>query len=145
MAVDPLKQAAARHLNLDTILLLGDVYSKLGDYQAAGEQYRLAEGGEATLGAAHDPHRVALFWGNRNENIAEAVEIAKADYAKQKDIYASDTLAWCLYRAGQPEAARRFVAEAMRLGTADAKIYYHAGMIELSLGSRLHAKRLLER
>src|SRR4030095_2361320 len=94
MAVDPLKQAEARHLNLDTILLLGDVYSKLGDYQAAGEQYRLAEGGEATLGAANDPHRVALFWANRNENIAEAVEIAKADYGKQRAFTGAALLRW---------------------------------------------------
>jgi replication-associated recombination protein RarA len=31
----------------------------------------------------------------------------------------------------------------MRLKTRDARIYYHAGMIELALGNRTAAKRLL--
>ena len=40
-----------------------------------------------------------------------------------------------LYKAGQPEAARAAMAEALRLGTRDARLFYHAGMIERALGN----------
>jgi tetratricopeptide (TPR) repeat protein len=144
-AADLLKRAQEKHLNLDTILLLGDVYLKLGDVQRANDQFSLAESGEATLGAANDPHRLALFWANRGQNVELALEIARLDYAKQKDIYAADTLAWCLYRTGQVVEAKRLVYEAMRLKTADAKIYYHAGMIEKALGNDRKASHFLSR
>ena len=142
-ATELLSKAQSAHLNLETIILLGDVYAKLGDQEKAEAQYALAEAGEQTLGAANDPHRVALFWADRSENLDQAVEIAEADYANQQDIHASDTLAWCYYRSGRLMEARRLANEAMRLGTADAKILYHAGMIENGLGNRTNAQRLL--
>ena len=40
-----------------------------------------------------------------------------------------------LYKTGQPEAARAAMAEALRLGTRDARLFYHAGMIERALGN----------
>ena len=138
-----LSRAQARHLNLDTILLLGDVYARLGDQEKALEQYALAEGGEATLGSADDPHRIALFWADRGVRLDDALRIAEEDYVSQKDIHASDTLAWCLYKKGRLEEARKFSAEARRLGTRDARILYHAGMIESGLGNTSEAKRLL--
>jgi tetratricopeptide (TPR) repeat protein len=143
-AAEFLGKAQAGHLNLETIILLGDVYAKLGDEARSEAQYALAEGGEQTLGAANDPHRVALFWADRSENLEKAVAIAEADYSAQQDIHASDTLAWCYYRNGRLVEAKRLAKEAMRLGTADAKILYHAGMIETGLGNRNEARRLLE-
>jgi len=144
-AADLLKRAQAKHLNLDAVFLLGDVYTRLGDMENARLQYELAQSDEQRLGAAYDPHRVALFWADRGINLDEAVRIAEEDYTKQKDIYASDTLAWCLYKAGRLDEAKRYAAEAMRIGTPDAKIFFHAGMIAKARGERQDALRLLER
>ena len=138
-----LAKVQAQHLDLDSILLLGDVYTKLGDNEKAAAQYDLAQGGEQALGSANDPHRIALFWADRGQNVEEALAIAREDHAKQQDIYAADILAWCLYKNGRFVEAKELAAEAMRLGTADAKILYHAGMIENALGNRIEAKRLL--
>ena len=76
-------------------------------------------------------------------NLDEALEIAGQDYSEVKDIYAADILAWCLYKKGRFTEAKTMITEAMRLKTRDARIYYHAGMIELALNNRIAAKRLI--
>jgi tetratricopeptide (TPR) repeat protein len=126
-----------------TIILLGDVYSAQGNEETAQRQYALADAGEQTLGDLHDAHRLALRWADHDINLDEALDIAKNDYATVKDIYASDTYAWCLYKKGRLAEARTLIGEAMRLKTGDARILHHAGMIERALGnSKMAAQRL---
>ena len=72
------------------------------------------------------------------------MQIAQEDYDTQKDIYAADILAWCLFKNGKLTDARSMIAEAMRLKTRDAKIFYHAGMIEAASGNRGRARKLLQ-
>ncbi len=128
---------------IDTVLLLGDVYQKLGESEAASRQYAMAEAGEEKLGPHYDEHRMALLWADQNRNLDRALEVALADYAQIKDIYASDILAWCYYRNGRFAEAREQISLAMRLNTRDARIRYHAGMIELALGNKSAAKKHL--
>ena len=45
-------------------------------------------------------------------------------------------LAWCLYKKGQPTEAKIAIDEALRLGTRDARLLYHASVIEQPLGNR---------
>ena len=45
--------------------------------------------------------------------------------------------AWTALRAGKIDEARAASKEALRLGTADARLLYHAGMIELGRDHRL--------
>lgn len=138
-AKDQLAAAQNRVAGIDTVLLLGDVYRQLGEVENAAKQYAMAEGGEASLGAHYDEHRMALFWADNDKNLDRALEVAVADYAEIKDIYASDILAWCYYKKGMFAEAKTQIAEAMRLKTRDARIYYHAGMIELALGNKATA------
>jgi tetratricopeptide (TPR) repeat protein len=144
-AVQALTEAKDRFPNTDTIILFGDVYSEKGEPEKAREMYELVQGGEEKLGELHDAHRVALFWADHDMNLDEALVIAREDYKQVKDIYAADILAWCLYKKGHLTEAKAMVTEAMRLKTKDARIYYHAGMIELALNKRQEAKRMLEK
>lgn len=127
-----------------SIIHLGDVLHAAGKSEQAEQMYRLADNAEV-LGDTHDAHRIALFRADHNTNLDRALEIAEADYAELKDIYAADILAWCLYKKGRPAEARAKAAEAMRLGTNDAMIYFHAGMIEAALGNHGAAKALLKK
>ncbi len=45
------------------------------------------------------------------------------------DVYAEDTLAWAAARAGHWDVARRAARRAIAWNTADARIWYHAGVI----------------
>ena len=49
--------------------------------------------------------------------------------------FAEDTLAWGLFRTGRCEEARLHSAHALRLGTRDALLFFHRGMIERCLRS----------
>jgi tetratricopeptide (TPR) repeat protein len=123
----------------DTIILLGDIYSKLGRPEDAARQYLKAQ----VENELFDAHRVALHWADNDTNLENALQIAQADYEAQKDIYAADTLAWCLFKKGKITEARSMITEAMRLKTRDAKIIFHAGMIEIAIGNTKAAAKLL--
>ncbi len=135
-----LKASQDRVPMIDTVLLLGDVYKKLGENEAAAAQYAMADAGEERLGAHYDEHRMALLWADQDRNLDRALEVALADFAEIKDIYASDILAWCHYKKGNFAAAREQIVLAMRINTRDARIRYHAGMIELALGNKTAAR-----
>lgn len=142
-AAQYISKANARAPFTHNVILLGDVYTRLGNIDRASQQYGLAEDGEEKLGEFHDAHRVSLYWADKGVNLDAALEIAQADYKTQKDIYAADTLAWCLYKKGRLNEANAAIDEAMRLKTSDARILYHAGMIEIGLGNKAKGKNLL--
>ncbi|MGH2686566.1 MAG: tetratricopeptide repeat protein, partial [Actinomycetota bacterium] len=50
-----------------------------------------------------------------------------------------------LYRAGRYDQATEAIAEALRLGTPDPRLHYHAGMIALATGDQVLARAELER
>ncbi len=53
----------------------------------------------------------------------------REDLRSARDIGAFDTMAWAAFKAGRVEEARAAIAQALRLGTQDARLFYHAGMI----------------
>lgn len=144
-AVTLLTAAKTAVTDPNTIILLGDVYSASGQPELARAQYDLVEKGEEKLGSHHDAHRLALFWADHAKNLDEALTISREDYAQIKDIYAADILAWCLYQKGQLTEAKEMITQAMRLGTKDARLHYHAGMIDVALGNKAAGRRSLER
>ncbi len=127
-----------------TIIPLGDIYSKIGKSEEAQKQYELAEFIEQKLGNS-DRRTIALLWANQNTKLDEALQTARAEHEKRKDIYTADIYAWTLYKKGQFEEAKKVIAEAMRLKTKDAQIFYHAGMIEKALGNKKAAADYLQK
>ncbi len=55
-----------------------------------------------------------------------------------------DALAWCLFKKGKLSDAKEAIDEAMRLGTRDAQIYYHAEVIFNALGNRRNGVKHLK-
>ncbi|CAN5347569.1 tetratricopeptide repeat protein [soil metagenome] len=127
-----------------TIIPLGDIYSKTGKPEEAKKQYDLAEFIEQKLGNT-DQRTIALLWANQDIKLDEALQIARAEHEKRKDIYTADIYAWTLYKKGQFEEAKKAITEAMRLKTKDAQIFYHAGMIEKELGNKKAAADYLQK
>ena len=143
-AVSLMSGSVERSPHTGSIILYGDVLHRIGQADAAENMYALANNADV-LGDTHDAHRIALSWADRDIRLDEALKIAEADYSNVKDIYAADILAWCLYKNGRYAEARVRSAEALRIGTGDAVLYYHAGMIEKALGNRSGARRLLRK
>ena len=120
----------------DTAAALGDVYAKLGRAEDARRQYELVEFIERTAGAAPGTYsrQLALFWADHDIKLDEALAVARRERESRADIFTEDALAWCLYKKGQLAEARDSIERALRLGTRDARMLYHAGMIYTALG-----------
>lgn len=119
----------------DYIAALGDLYTKLGRADEAKQQYEQVEFIEK-MGAAGGTYsrQLALFWADHDLRLDEALAVAEREHAARDDIFGSDVLAWCLYKKGRFEEAKTAVDRALRLGTRDPRLLYHAGMIALSTG-----------
>ena len=127
------KRAVERVPLPEYIAPLGDLYAKLGRADEAKQQYDQVEFIEK-MGAASGTYsrQLALFWADHDIRLDEALAAAERERAARNDIYASDVLAWCLYKKGRFEEAKTAIDQALRLGTRDPRLLYHAGMIALA-------------
>ncbi len=143
-AVKFLSDALNRVPNVETAILLGDIYTKQGNFDKAKQQYDLVEVIEQKIGVSNDQKRLALLWADHDLKLDEALTITKRESEIRKDIFTADALAWTLYKKGQLTDAKTAISAAMNPKANDARIYYHAGMIEKDLGNRADAKKMLE-
>jgi tetratricopeptide (TPR) repeat protein len=84
------------------------------------------------------------MWADQNMRLDDALAIVKRESEMRKDIFTADALAWTLYKKGQLTDAKTAIAAAMNPKANDARIYYHAGMIEKDSGNKAEAKKMLE-
>ena len=144
-AVKILNESLNRIPNVENAILLGDIYTKQGNAEQAKQQYELVQVIEQKIGVNNDQKRLAMLWADQNIKLDEALEIATREHQQRKDIFTADTLAWILYKKGNFAEAKKASDEAMRLKANDARILYHAGMIEKELGNKAEAKKLLKK
>lgn len=88
---------------------------------------------------------LALFYADHGLKLAESVALARKELEVRQDIYTWDILAWVLYRNDQAQEAAAAMQKALALGTEDALLDFHAGMIEACLDHQGQARTLLER
>jgi tetratricopeptide (TPR) repeat protein len=135
-------RAVARVLDPATLAVLSDGALAAGDSAASEEYARAME--VSVRGQAGALHRGwALFLLDRGRSVDAVAAQAAADVRTRRDVYGWDLLAWALHHQGKDAEARRAMAQALRLGTRDAQLLYHAGMIEHALGNDARAAGLL--
>ncbi len=142
-AVKFLSAALDRVPNVETAILLGDIYTKQDNAEKAKQLYDLVEVIEQKIGVSNDQKRLALLWADHDLKLDEALTITRREYENRKDIFTADTLAWTLYKKGQLADAKTAITSALNPKAGEARIYYHAGMIEKDLGNRAEAKKML--
>jgi tetratricopeptide (TPR) repeat protein len=127
------------------VVTLGELYTATGQLERAAQQYDLVRTMQK-LNAASGMNvdlELATFEVNYGSDPMAALAQAQAAYAERPTIYAADTLAWAFYRTGNYASAGRYSAEALRLGTRDALLHFHAGMIAVALGETVAAQQHL--
>jgi tetratricopeptide (TPR) repeat protein len=145
-AVDFFRQSQERVPLPDYAIALGDLYTKLGRSNEAKQQQQLLEfierdnAGNPSLYS----RQLALFWADHDTKLDEALAIMQREHAAREDVLTYDALAWCLFKKGQLSEAAEAIKQAERLGTRDARIFYHAGMIYDALGDHLRAAENLQ-
>ena len=130
------------------VAALGDVYAAARMTDEAQRQYDLI-GAIDQLYRANGINidlRLALFFADHDIRIGEAVQSALAAYAAQSaSVYAADAVAWALYKADRADEALPYARQALSLGTLDANLWYHAGMVYNALGDEGAAREHLQR
>ena len=137
-------RAVAVSLDPATLGAMSDAYAALGD-SAKAEEY--AHGMEvAVLSQATAYHRAwSLFLLDHGRRVNEVLANAQAELRTRTDIYGYDVVAWALHARGRDREAREEMSRAMQLGTEDAMLFYHAGMIDRALGNTDAAAAELQR
>jgi len=119
------------------VILLGDVLHASGNDRAARREYALVGAIERLFAAngVRTELQTAIFDLDHRRNVPAALARARFAYASAPGVYAEDAVAWGLFRVSQCREARRYSADALRLGTRDALLIFHRAMIERCLGS----------
>lgn len=156
-AIEHYERAVAVAPSHESLVALGELYALAGRKTEAEETYArvvaLHTPGEAhSHGGREHVHasgsgnaQLARFYADRDRNLDDALREAEAAYRAFPNVYVADTLAWCYFKKGLYDEAKKTIAKALRWKTPDASILFHAGIIYAQAGDREAAKRLLYR
>lgn len=127
------------------VIALGDAQAAAGRSADAVRSFKLARAEiqlfQAT-GVVVDLD-LALFEADHGDP-ARALDLATTAYAATPTVRAADARGWALHRLGRDKEAKRYADEALRLGSRDPLLRYHAGAIAAALGDAKVARRDLE-
>jgi tetratricopeptide (TPR) repeat protein len=146
-AIKRYQQAIAVVPQPDYLAALGDLYALSGDTTKAAKQYgtvdtisKLAQVNQQVYNRL-----VAVFEADHDRSLDEALRLTDAELSVRHDIYGYDASAWALYKSGRYQDAKDASNKALAKGTPDAKLWYHAGLIDEALGAHGTARAELQR
>lgn len=141
------KQAIATIPLIEYVAALADVYETLGQREEFQKQYKLLEfiGYLSALNERTYNRELAGFYADHDVKLPQALELAKRELENRRDVYTTDVYAWCLYKNGKVKEASQAIQRALGLGTNDALMLFHAGMIYRDLGDATRAENYLSR
>ena len=154
-AIARFEKSAAITPNHDALAALVTLYQLTGEASKAKQQadrviaFHQAGAHSHGDGPAHSHGegnaQLARFYADQDRDLAAALKEAQAAHATYRNVATTDTLAWCLLKAGKPEDARVMIRKAMKWKTPDAELHFHAGMIERALKNDEAARRHFHR
>ena len=141
-AIDRFSEAAAIVPLPEYVIALGDAQAAAGQADAAAKSYDLARAEIQLFKAAGVVVDVdlALLEADHGDPVS-ALSHAMAAHAATPTVRAADAVAWALHRLGRDRDALADSKEALRLGSIDPILRYHAGAIEAALGIDADARR----
>jgi tetratricopeptide (TPR) repeat protein len=124
---------------------MGDLMALTGDAGGAASMYARAESLERDgwKSEAPQPAALARMLAERGVKTADAVVLAEQAASGRSDIFTMDALALAYYRAGRFDEAAGAARRALRTGTRDRRLLYHAAAIAHARGRAEEARRLL--
>jgi tetratricopeptide (TPR) repeat protein len=126
---------------------LGDLLQRAGRPDAAARQRRTVAAIDRLLvaGGIRTDLESTLYDVDHGVRRGEAVARARGARAARPSIYGDDVVAWALARSGRCGEALPWSERSLRLGTRDALLYFHRGMIERCLGNGSEARSWMRR
>ena len=127
------------------VIALGEVRATAGDDAEARQSFELARAEIALFQASGVTVdlELALFEADHGDP-TRALALAEAAAARAPTVRAADAVAWALHRLGRDEDAKVHADAALRLGSRDPLLRFHAGAIAAALGDARAARQDLE-
>ena len=125
--------------------LLGDIATldgRTADAQRAFALVRATTALQKASGAVVDLE-AALFEADHGGDPKVVLDLATRAYSERPSIHGADAVAWARYRVGDIQGASASVEEALRLGTRDASLLFHAAAIHTAAGDLARGRREL--
>ena len=79
--------------------------------------------------ADNENHDLVLYYLSRRPDPRRALEIARREARRRRDVHTLDRLAWALFKNGRRRQAARLEATVLKSGTRDPLIARHAAEI----------------
>lgn len=143
-AARTLREVVARQPLPEYVIGLGEIELAAGrgaqareDLAVVGAQRRLLDGAGVNTDV-----EFALYEADHGEP-ERGVRLGRAAWANGPSVRSADALGWALTRAGRPDEGLRWARRALRLGSRDPQLLYHAGMAARAAGQRAQAARWL--
>ena len=96
------------------------------------EQAKLVQSQFEKKAGIEDPRTYALYLATSTKNKTLALELARQELERRRDIFSHDAMAWSLYANNKIPQALTHLENALRFNTHDARLFYHAALIYLS-------------
>jgi tetratricopeptide (TPR) repeat protein len=147
-AISLYEQVAERQPILEYVVALGDVYLTTGRVADAERQYEEVERIDSLYreGGLNTDVPMALFLADHGLRLEEAVDQAFGAYETHPNsIQTADALSWALHKTSRDDEALTYSEQAVRLGTQDPVLLFHAGMINFRAGKHETARGYLQR
>jgi tetratricopeptide (TPR) repeat protein len=144
-AVEFLKQRYQAAPHAENLYELGEALQLAGRTEEAKKAF--AEFEQKSLlesyRADNSNHELTFYYADHANEPAKALEVARREISRRRDVYTLDSYAWALYVNEQSEEARKQIEAALAVGIRDAKLFRHAGEIALKCGDRATAQQYL--
>ena len=136
--------AITAQLEPGTLGVLRDAWLAVGD-SAQGASYAAA----MMTSALTQPGAIHRAWGlhlvEHGERLGDVLARVRRELQTRHDVYGYDLEAWTLHTMGRDREAAQSMTRALRVGTEDALLWYHAGIISASTGEYQAARDYLAR
>jgi tetratricopeptide (TPR) repeat protein len=145
-AVDVVEKRNRSFPSPSSELLASRVYDCAGRPGDAAKMYAEFERDARAQVALPDNANVELikYYADHAHQAQEALRVARLEINNLHDAWTLDAYAWALYANGQYSEASRQMEKALEIGTRDAELFYHAGVIEAAIGKKVEASRYFQ-